>query len=53
MGRELWARVIPWQKEVAIAALESGVETLWVPDDRLGNVRELGRVTAEIGRAHV
>ncbi|HEU5360001.1 MAG TPA: 3-dehydroquinate synthase II [Candidatus Deferrimicrobiaceae bacterium] len=46
MGRELWARVIPWQKDVAIAALESGVETLWVPDDRLGNVRELGRVTA-------
>ncbi len=46
MGTELWARVIPWQKEVAIAALESGVETLWVPDGCVGSARELGRLTA-------
>lgn len=43
---ELWARVIPWEKEVAIAALESGVETLWVPDGCVGSARELGRLTA-------
>jgi 3-dehydroquinate synthase II len=42
----LWARVIPWEKSIAIAALESGVTTLWVPDDCLGRARELGRVTA-------
>ena len=41
----LWARVIPWDKEVAVAALESGVETLWIPDGRLADARELGRVT--------
>ncbi len=46
MGPVLWARVIPWKKEVAIAALESGVETLWVPDGLSGSARELGRVTA-------
>ncbi len=46
MSPELWARIIPWEKDVAIAALESGVETLWVPDGCLGSVRELGRVTA-------
>lgn len=44
-GPVLWARVIPWEKDVAIAALESGVETLWVPDDCFESVRELGRVT--------
>ncbi len=41
----LWARVIPWDKDVAVAALESGVDTLWVPDGRLAEARELGRVT--------
>lgn len=41
----LWARVVPWDKEIAIAALESGVETLWIPDDCQDSARELGRVT--------
>ena len=40
----LWARVIPWDKEVAVAALESGVELLWVPDGCGALARELGRV---------
>src|SRR3970282_2206614 len=43
MAPVLWARVIPWEKDVAIAALESGVETLWVPDGFGGKVRGLGR----------
>lgn len=41
----LWARVFPWNKDVAVAALESGVETLWIPDGRLADARALGRVT--------
>ena len=41
----LWARVIPWDKEVAVAALESGIEALWVPDGCAASARELGRVT--------
>ncbi len=45
MSPVLWARVIPWDKDVAVAALESGVDTLWVPDGRLSDARELGRVT--------
>ncbi len=43
--RTLWARIIPWDKDVAIAALESGVETLWVPDECRDAARQLGRVT--------
>jgi 3-dehydroquinate synthase II len=44
MAPVLWARVIPWDKDIAVAALESGVETLWVPDGSLGRAQELGRV---------
>jgi 3-dehydroquinate synthase II len=40
----LWARVIPWDKEVAVAALESGAGALWVPDGCGSLARELGRV---------
>ena len=40
----LWARVIPWDKAVAVAALESGVTALWVPDGCASRARELGRV---------
>ncbi len=44
MAPVLWARVIPWDKEMAVAALESGVDTLWVPDGSADRARELGRV---------
>lgn len=40
----LWARVIPWDKEIAVAALETGVTALWVPDGCAALARELGRV---------
>ncbi len=40
----LIARVVPWDKELAVAALESGVEALWVPDGCASAARELGRV---------
>jgi len=45
----LWARVIPWDKEVAVSALESGVEALWVPDGCADLARELGRVVTVCG----
>jgi 3-dehydroquinate synthase II len=44
-GRILWARIDPWDKELAIAALESGVSTLWLPEGCAPLARELGRVT--------
>jgi 3-dehydroquinate synthase II len=40
----LWARIIPWDKEIAVAALESGVDTLWIPDGCLDEAQGLGRV---------
>jgi 3-dehydroquinate synthase II len=41
----LWARVQPWDKDLAVAALEAGADALWVPDGCLEKARELGRVT--------
>jgi 3-dehydroquinate synthase II len=46
MAPVLWARVIPWNKEIAVSALESGVETLWLPDGDADRARELGRIRA-------
>lgn len=40
----LWARIIPWNKEIAVAALESGIDALWIPDGFHDKARELGRV---------
>ncbi len=45
----MWARVIPWDKEAAVSALESGVEALWVPDGCADLARSLGRVTVACG----
>lgn len=44
MQAKLWARVIPWCKETAVAALEGGADLLWVPDGCAGEARSLGRV---------
>ena len=41
----LWARIVPWDKALAVSALESGVEALWLPDGFAGDARALGRVT--------
>jgi len=40
-----WARIFPWNKEVAVSAIESGVEALWLPDGCADLARALGRVT--------
>lgn len=44
MGTVLWARILPWDKALVEAALESGIGTLWVPDGFQARTRELGRV---------
>lgn len=44
MGTVLWARIFPWDKARVEAALESGIETIWVPDGFSARTRELGRV---------
>lgn len=41
--KELWVEIIPWEKDLATTAIESGADVLVVEDP--SRVRELGRVT--------
>jgi len=48
--KRLWVNVVPYEKEIAIAALESGAEALVLPDGGSETVRQFGRIkTVEAG----
>jgi len=40
--RRVWVRAVPWNKEVALAAVEAGADALWVPVGMKSEVRKLG-----------
>jgi len=40
--KKVWVNVVPWNKEVAIAALESGADALLIPEGFGEKVKELG-----------
>jgi 3-dehydroquinate synthase II len=40
--KRVWVKAVPWSKEVALAALESGADALWVPAGMGSEVRNLG-----------
>jgi len=40
--KTVWVKAIPWNKEVALAAVESGADALWVPAGMGSEVRKLG-----------
>ncbi|UCC96992.1 MAG: 3-dehydroquinate synthase II [Phycisphaerales bacterium] len=42
--KKLWVNVVPYSKEIAIAALESGAEAVVLPDGHSDKVRQLGRI---------
>jgi len=42
--KKLWVNCIPYKKETAIAALESGTETIVLPDGQSDTVRQFGRI---------
>jgi hypothetical protein len=29
--KKIWVKAIPWNKEIAMAALECGADALWIP----------------------
>jgi 3-dehydroquinate synthase II len=48
--KRLWVNVIPYEKEIAIAALESGAEAVVLPDGESATVRQFGKIkTVEAG----
>jgi 3-dehydroquinate synthase II len=42
--KKLWVNVVPYKKEIAIAALESGAEAVVLPDGKSATVREFGKI---------
>ena len=42
--KKLWVNVVPYKKELAIAALESGAEAVVLPDGKSETVREFGKI---------
>lgn len=42
--KRLWVNVVPYKKEIAIAALESGVEAVVLPDGQSDTVRQFGKI---------
>jgi 3-dehydroquinate synthase II len=49
--KRVWVKAVPWNKEIALAAVECGADALWVPSGRVSDVRKLGiiPVVAEDG----
>jgi 3-dehydroquinate synthase II len=42
--KRLWINVVPYKKELAIAALESGAEAVVLPEGKTETVREFGKI---------
>ncbi len=42
--KKLWINVVPYKKEIAIAALESGAEAVVLPDGKSKTVQEFGKI---------
>lgn len=42
--KRFWVNVVPYKKELAIAALESGAEAIVLPDDESKTVRQFGKI---------
>ena len=40
--KKIWVKAIPWEKEIAMAALECGADALWTPPGMRPEVRKMG-----------
>lgn len=40
--KQVWVKAVPWNKEIALAAVETGADALWVPGGMKSEVRKLG-----------
>lgn len=42
--RQVWVKVIPWEPELARAAIESGADALWIEPGKSAEVKKIGLV---------
>jgi 3-dehydroquinate synthase II len=49
--KKVWVKAIPWNKEIALAAVECGADALWVPPGFTPEARKIGiiQIVAEDG----
>jgi len=40
--KRVWVKAVPWNKEVALVAVECGADALWVPPGWVSDVRKMG-----------
>jgi 3-dehydroquinate synthase II len=40
--KQIWVKAVPWIREVALAAIESGADALWVPPGKAPEVKKMG-----------
>jgi len=40
--KEIWVKAMPWRKEIALAAVESGADALWVPAGMGPEAKKMG-----------
>jgi 3-dehydroquinate synthase II len=40
--KKVWVKAVPWNKEIALAAVECGADALWVPPGLASEVRKIG-----------
>jgi 3-dehydroquinate synthase II len=40
--KKVWVKAVPWSKEIALAAVESGADALWVPAGMGSEVKKIG-----------
>ncbi len=45
MNKQIWVKVIPWNMELARAAIENGADALWVEAGRSSEVRKIGIIS--------
>ncbi len=43
--KKVWVKSIPWKKEIAQAAVESGADAIWIPSGMEEEVKKIGLIT--------
>jgi 3-dehydroquinate synthase II len=42
--KQIWVKAVPWNREVAVAAVECGADALWIPPGKVGEARRIGLI---------
>jgi len=40
--KKIWVKAVPWKREIALAAIETGADALWIPSGMGSEVKKMG-----------